>query len=239
MTIVESATRRPHDSTARLKSSRSSARAITSTPAPISSIPSSSRIPAAVELEREVERRLAAHRRQQRVGPLAAEHAGDALEVERLEVGRVGEPGVGHDRRRVRVDDDRPVALLAQHLQRLAAGVVELACLPDHDRPRADQADRLDVVTPRQGDYLLEPFADDRPRVVRARPGLRVELHRARAELRVGEPLDGAVVERLVRRRPPVAGARPRSRGSGSSRAPGRSRARPRGGSRRGGRTAA
>ena len=41
----------------------------------------------ALELEREVERGLAAHRRQQRVGPLAAQHAGDALEVERLEVG--------------------------------------------------------------------------------------------------------------------------------------------------------
>ena len=39
------------------------------------------------QLDREVERRLAAERRQQRVGPLAAEHVGDALEVERLEVG--------------------------------------------------------------------------------------------------------------------------------------------------------
>ena len=89
------------------------------------------------ELDREVERGLAAQRRQQRVGPLAAEHVGDALEVERLEVGAVGEAGVGHDRRRVRVDDDRAEAVLAQHLQRLAAGVVELAGLPDHDRARS------------------------------------------------------------------------------------------------------
>ena len=94
----------------------------------------------------EVEGGLAAQRRQQRVRPLAAEHVGDALEVERLEVGAVGEPGVGHDRRRVRVDDDRPVAVLAQHLQRLAAGVVELARLPDHDRPGADHADRAQIV---------------------------------------------------------------------------------------------
>ena len=125
--------------------------AITSTPAPISSIPSSSRIAGLVELEREVERGLAAHRRQERVGPLAAQHRRDAFEVERLQVGRVGEAGVGHDRGRVRVDDDRAVALLAQHLQRLAARVVELAGLPDHDRAGADQADRMDVVTPRQG----------------------------------------------------------------------------------------
>ena len=90
-----------------------------------------------VQLAREVERGLAAHRRQQRVGPLAPQHVGDAFEVERLEVRAVGEAGVGHDRRRVRVDDDRAVAVVAQHLQRLAAGVVELAGLPDHDRARS------------------------------------------------------------------------------------------------------
>ena len=103
------------------------------------------------QLDREVERGLAAHRRQQRVGALALEHVGDPGEVERLEVRPVGEARVGHDRGRVRVDHDRAEAVLAQHLQRLAARVVELAGLPDHDRPRADQADRLDVTAPRQG----------------------------------------------------------------------------------------
>ena len=97
------------------------------------------------ELDREVERRLAAERRQEAVGPLAAEDVGDPLEVERLDVRPVGEPGVGHDRRRVRVDDDRAVAVLPQHLERLAAGVVELAGLTDHDRPGADHADRLEI----------------------------------------------------------------------------------------------
>ena len=99
----------------------------------------------------EVESGLAAHRRQQRVGPLALEHACHALEVERLEIRAVGEAGVGHDRRRVRVDDDRPEPVLAQHLQRLAARVVELAGLADDDRPGADQADRLEVTPPWQG----------------------------------------------------------------------------------------
>ena len=59
--------------------------------APISSMPSSARMPALVQLAREVQRGAAAHRRQQRVGALAAQHAGDALEVERLEVRAVGE----------------------------------------------------------------------------------------------------------------------------------------------------
>ena len=100
-------------------------------------------MPVSCELRGEVERRLAAHRRQERVGPLALEHAEHAFEVERLEVRAVGEARVGHDRRRVRVDDDRAEAVLAQHLERLRARVVELARLPDHDRAAADQADRV------------------------------------------------------------------------------------------------
>ena len=100
------------------------------------------------ERDREVQRSLPAQRRQQRVRALALEHGGDAFEVERLDVRAVGESGVGHDRRRVRVDDDRAVALLAEHLQRLTARVVELARLADDDRAGADDADRLDVGAP-------------------------------------------------------------------------------------------
>ena len=66
--------------------------------------------------------------------------------VERLDVGAVGEVGVGHDRRRVRVGEDDPVALLAQHPAGLGARVVELARLADHDRPGADEQDRVEIV---------------------------------------------------------------------------------------------
>ena len=102
------------------------------------------------ELEPEVERRLAAHRRQQRIGPLAPEHVCDGLEVEGFQVRAVGEARVGHDRGRVRVDDDRAEAVLPEHLERLAARVVELAGLADDDRPGADQADRAEVTPLRQ-----------------------------------------------------------------------------------------
>ncbi len=95
--------------------------------------------------QREVEGCLAPERRQERVRALAAQHVRDAFEVERLQVGAIREAGVGHDRRGVRVDDDRPESLGPQHLERLAAGVVELAGLADHDRARADQADRVEV----------------------------------------------------------------------------------------------
>ena len=97
----------------------------------------------------EVERRLAAERRQQRVGPLLLDDLRDRTRQQRLDVGRVGELGVGHDRRRVRVDEHDLVALLAQHLAGLHAGVVELGRLADHDRPRADDQDLVDVVAAR------------------------------------------------------------------------------------------
>ena len=47
--------------------------------------------------------------------------------------------GIGHDRGRVRVDQHDLVALFAQGLAGLRAGVVELAGLPDDDRAGADE----------------------------------------------------------------------------------------------------
>ena len=152
------------------------------------------------ELLREIQRRLSAHRRQQGVGTLAREHVGDALEVERLEIRAVGETRVGHDRRRVRVHDDRAEAVLAQDLQRLAACVVELAGLPDHDRTGADQADRLEIMPPSAYATSSTHSRMIGQRVVRARPGLRMELHRARVLEREVQPLDRPVVQRDVRR---------------------------------------
>ena len=103
-----------------------------------------------LQLAREVERRAAAHRREQRIGTLPAQHRGHALDVERLEIRAVGEARIRHDRRRVRVDDDRAEAVLAQDLQRLGARVVELRRLADDDRAGPDQADRLQVAASRQ-----------------------------------------------------------------------------------------
>ena len=48
------------------------------------------------------------------------------------------------------LDLESVAAVLAQHLQRLAARVVELAGLADHDRPGADQADRAEITPLRQ-----------------------------------------------------------------------------------------
>ena len=120
-------------------SSRSSALLMTSRFAPIISTPHSSRTPSFSTAEGDVQAGLAAEGGQERVRPFAADDLGDVLGGEGFDVGPVGGPGVGHDRRRVAVDEDDLVPLLPQRLAGLGAGVVELAGLPDDDRAGADQ----------------------------------------------------------------------------------------------------
>ena len=97
------------------------------------------------ERQRGVERGLPTHRRQHRVGPLLFDDLGDDLGRDRLDIGRVGQVGIGHDRRRVGVDEDDAIALLLQRLDRLRPRIVELARLTDNDRAGADDEDGLDV----------------------------------------------------------------------------------------------
>ena len=54
---------------------------------------------------------------------------------DRLDIGHVRHIRVGHDGRRIGVDQDDLVTLIAQRLARLRAGVVELTGLADHDGP--------------------------------------------------------------------------------------------------------
>ena len=95
--------------------------------------------------DRRVQARLAAQGGQQGVGPLLGDDLLHRLRGDRLDVGPVRRFGVGHDRRRVGVDEDDLVALLLQRLAGLGPGVVELAGLADDDRPGADDQDLLDV----------------------------------------------------------------------------------------------
>ena len=98
-----------------------------------------------VEGEGGVERRLPAHRGKEGVRPLLLDDAGDDLRRDRLDIGGVGEVRIGHDRRRIGIDEDDPVALGLQRPHRLRARVVELAGLADDDRPSPDDQDGLDV----------------------------------------------------------------------------------------------
>ena len=99
----------------------------------------------AVQRHGGVEGGLAAHGGQQSIGALALDDARDDLRGDRLDIGGVGQLRVGHDGRRIGIDQDDPIALLAQRLAGLRPGIVELAGLTDDDRPGADDEDGFDV----------------------------------------------------------------------------------------------
>ncbi len=99
----------------------------------------------ALQRQRGVERRLPAHGRQQRVRALRRDDLGDDLRRDRLDVRGVGQLRIGHDRRRIGIDEDDPVALGLQSLAGLGSRIVELAGLADDDRSGPDDEDGLDI----------------------------------------------------------------------------------------------
>ena len=98
-----------------------------------------------------VQTRLATHGRQQGVGALFLDDLGDDFGGDRLNIGRIGQTGVGHDRRGVRVHQNDAVAFFAQRLTGLCTGIVELTRLPDDNRARADDHDGTDIGSFRHG----------------------------------------------------------------------------------------
>ena len=94
-----------------------------------------------------VEAGLAAQRGQQRIRMLFLDHALDKLGGDGLDIGAVGKARVGHDGRRVGVDQDDLKAILLEHLAGLGAGVIELAGLANNDGARTNNEDALDVST--------------------------------------------------------------------------------------------
>ena len=171
----------PSPVTISLNRRRSSPALIASMLAPISSTPYLARMPASCRLDGRVERGLAAQGGQHRVRPLPGDHLLQHVQGDRLDVGGVGELRVGHDRRRVGVDQADPDALLAEHPAGLGARVVELAGLPDDDRPGPDDQHRLQVSAlrhdaPCRCSISVTELAEQARRVVRARRGLGVVL---------------------------------------------------------------
>ena len=92
-----------------------------------------------------VEGRLPAQGGQEGIRALLGDDGGQYLGGDRLDVGGIGDVRVGHDRRRVGVDQDDADPLAAQDSAGLSAGVVELAGLPDDDGARSDDQDGGDV----------------------------------------------------------------------------------------------
>ena len=193
----------PALATISLNSWRSSPRRIASMLAPISSTPNLSSTPASCSATAVLSAVCPPSVASSASGRSRAITFSTNSGGDRLDVGRVGELGVGHDGGRVGVDQRHPQALGPQHLAGLGAGVVELAGLPDHDRPGADDEDVAEIGPLRHAcppqfarrvDQLDEPVKEV-VGVVRAGRGLRVVLHRERGYVQRAQPLDDVVVE--------------------------------------------
>ena len=92
-----------------------------------------------------IESGLATERRQDRVGPFLLDDRFEHCSGDGLDVCLVCETRVRHNRRRVRIHEDYPHTLFAQHTAGLRAGVVEFSGLANHNRPRSDNEDARDV----------------------------------------------------------------------------------------------
>ncbi len=101
--------------------------------------------PVVVQIERAVQRGLPAHGRQDGVGPFFLDDGLDHLPGDGLDIGDIGRFRVGHNGRRIAVDQNDLVALFAQRLAGLGAGVVELAGLADDDGAGPDDQNAFNV----------------------------------------------------------------------------------------------
>ena len=91
-----------------------------------------------------IQSRLAAERRQQRIGLFEDDDLLDDLGIDRLDVGPIRELRVRHDRGRIGIDEHHLIAFLAQGLAGLDARVVELTALADDDGAGADDENGFD-----------------------------------------------------------------------------------------------
>ncbi|CAB4622900.1 unannotated protein [freshwater metagenome] len=82
-----------------------------------------------------VQRGLTTERRQNRIRSFLGDDRFDCRRRDRLNVRRIREIGIGHDGRRIRIDENDADSLFAKHAAGLSARIVELGRLPNHDRP--------------------------------------------------------------------------------------------------------
>ena len=103
------------------------------------------------EFERGIERSLSAHGRQKRIRAFLGDDFLNDLDRDGFDIGGIRQPRIGHDRGWVGIDQNDAIALSAQRLAGLRAGIIEFAGLADDDRPGADDHDGFDVSALRHG----------------------------------------------------------------------------------------
>ena len=111
------------------------------------------------KLDRKIQCGLPSDRGQQRMRLFLGNDFFKIFAGERFDVGSLCQLGIGHDGRGIGVNQNDFVALRAQRLARLRAGIIEFAGLADDDRARADNQNFFDVFPFRHGSCQALSFA--------------------------------------------------------------------------------
>ena len=99
------------------------------------------------QFDDEIESGLSAQGTEHGIRAFFVDDAAGKVQRQRLDIDPVRDRGIGHDRRRVGVDQDDLIALLAQRLAGLAARIVELGRLTDDDRSGSDHQNLMYICT--------------------------------------------------------------------------------------------
>ena len=84
---------------------------------------------------------LPAHGRQQGIGFFTLDDASQHFRRDWFDIGSIGQIRIGHDRRRIGVDQNDPETFFAQRFARLRPGVIEFTGLSNDDGAGADDQD--------------------------------------------------------------------------------------------------
>ena len=141
------------------------------------------------QIECAIESGLATHGRQDRIGLFLVDNTLNHLPGNRLDVGDVGHLRIGHDGRRIAIDQNDSVPFFTQCLAGLCAGIIELAGLTNDDRTSTDNQNILDIATLRHADVSPSWRQSDR---------IAEQCHAARAKP-LGVPENRMRVDRYAR----------------------------------------
>ena len=97
------------------------------------------------ERERNVQRRLTAHRWEDGIGAFTCDDLLNKLWCDRLDIRAISEFRIRHDGSRIGIHENDLVPLFAQRFDRLRPGVIKFGSLTDHNRPRADHKNTVQV----------------------------------------------------------------------------------------------
>ncbi len=150
------------------------------------------------QFDRKVQGGLSADRGEQGIGAFFGDDLFEVGAAERLDVGAVGQFRIRHDGGRIGIDEDDFVAIGAQGLGGLGAGVIEFAGLADDDGAGTDDQDAVEVVASWHLFRLRHEFCEvveEVVRVVRAGRGFGMILHAEDRLAAMAEAFERLVVE--------------------------------------------